>query len=165
MEKDLNNESAIKKLKSLAEDIRYCMYTTVNDGKIESRPMTSLDIDDEGNVWFFTSRQTEIGDVNWEETVSLIYADPKNSSYFSVSGSASVVHDKKRKQELWNPVTKAWFPDGVDDPDLVLLKVTTDEAAYWDSSSFKMVVFFSMLKSAVTGTPPEEGDFGKLDLS
>ena len=166
MEKDFQDIEAIKKLKSLAEDIRFCMYATIKDGKIESRPMTTLDIDDDGNVWFFTSRQTAIGhETSWNEPVSLIYSDPKNNSYISVSGNASIVNDENKKVELWNPVSKAWFPGGKDDPNLVVLKVTTDEAAYWDSSSSKMVVFFSILKAAVTGTTPNEGDHGKLNLA
>lgn len=166
MEKDLRDTEAIKKLKSLGEDIRFCMYTTFGNGRIDSRPMTTLDIDESGNVWFFTSRNTDIGkETNWGENVTLIYADPKNNSYLSVAGQASIVKDEQKKEELWNPMTKAWFPGGKEDPDLVLLKVTTDEAAYWDSNSSRMVVFFSMLKAAVTGTTPDGGDHGKLDLA
>ena len=166
MEKDFQNVEAIKKLNSLAEDIRFCMYTTYKDGKIESRPMTTLDIDADGNVWFFTSKQTEIGsDTNWNEAVTLIYADPKNHTYVSVSGNASIIEDQQKKEELWNPMSKAWFPEGKEDPNLVILKVTTDEAAYWDSNSSRMVVFFSMLKAVVTGTTPNEGDHGKLNLA
>lgn len=166
MEKDFQNVEAIKKLNSLAEDIRFCMYTTYKDGKIESRPMTTLDIDDDGNVWFFTSKQTELGsDTDWNEAVTLIYSDPKNHTYISVSGNASIIEDQQKKEELWNPMSKAWFPEGKEDPNLVILKVTTDEAAYWDSNSSRMVVFFSMLKAVVTGTTPNEGDHGKLNLA
>ena len=166
MEKDLRDTEAIKKLKSLAEDIRFCMYTTYANEKIESRPMTTLDIDENGNAWFFTSKQTDIGqDTVWAEPVTLIYSDPKNNTYISVSGTASIEYDEQKKEDLWNPMSKAWFPAGKDDPNLVMLKVTTDEAAYWDSSSSKMVVFFSMLKAAVTGTTPDGGDHGKLDLA
>ncbi|WAC09927.1 pyridoxamine 5'-phosphate oxidase family protein [Dyadobacter pollutisoli] len=165
MEKDFEDREAIKKLKSLAEDIRFCMYTTYSDGKIESRPMTTLEIDTDGNVWFFTSRNTEIGDeTNRREPVTLIYSDPKSNTYISVSGNAAIVESEARKEELWNPMSKAWFPEGKDDPNLVVLKVTTDEAAYWDSTSSKMVVFFSMIKAVLTGTTPEGGDHGKLNL-
>ncbi|TLV00994.1 pyridoxamine 5'-phosphate oxidase family protein [Dyadobacter luticola] len=166
MEKDLANTDAIKKLKSLAEDIRFCMYTTYENSRIESRPMTTLDIDDDGNVWFFTSRHTEIGsETGQSEMVTLIYSDPKNNSYVSVSGNAAVVESERKKEELWNPMSKAWFPEGKDDPNLVVLKVTTEEAAYWDSTSSKMVVFFSMLKAVLTGTTPDGGDHGKLNLA
>jgi general stress protein 26 len=165
MEKDFEDKEAIKKLKSLAEDIRYCMYTTYKDGKIESRPMTTLEIDGDGNAWFFTSRNTEIGDeTNPGEAVTLIYSDPKSNSYISVSGNAAIVESETKKEELWNPMSKAWFPEGKDDPNLVVLKVTTEEAAYWDSTSSKMVVFFSMIKAVLTGTTPDGGDHGKLNL-
>ncbi|MCF0053747.1 pyridoxamine 5'-phosphate oxidase family protein [Dyadobacter sp. LJ53] len=166
MEKDLQNKEAIQKLKLLAEDIRFCMYTTYANGKIESRPMTTLEIDEQGNVWFFTSRNTEIGDAsNQGEPVTLIYSDPKNNTYISVSGTAEIVENETRKEELWNPMSKAWFPEGKEDPNLVVLKVTTDEAAYWDATSSKMVVFFSMVKAVLTGTTPDGGDHGKLNLA
>lgn len=166
MEKDLQDIEAIKKMKSLAEDIRFCMYTTYNDGKIESRPMTTLDVDGDGNVWFFTSKNTEIGkETDWNEPVTLIYSEPKDSSYLSVSGKASVVDDEQKKDELWNAMSKAWFPGGKDDPNLVMIRVETGEAAYWDNSSSRMVVFFSMIKAAVTGTTPDGGEYGKLDLN
>ncbi len=166
MEKDLGNNEAIKKLKSLVEDIRFCMYTTYENGKVESRPMTTLDVDSEGNAWFFTSRQTEIGsETDNGESVTLIYSHPGDNTYLSVSGTASIVHDEAKKEELWSPLSKAWFPEGKNDPNLVVLKVTTDEAAYWDSPSSKMVVFFSMVKAAVTGHQSDPGDHGKLNLS
>jgi len=166
MEKDLENKDAIKKLKSLVEDIRFCMYTTFENGKIESRPMTTLEVDNEGNAWFFTSRHTELGsDTENGEEVTLIYSHPGDNTYLSVSGNASIVHDEKKKEELWSPLSKAWFPQGKDDPNLVVLKVTTDEAAYWDSPSSKMVVFFSMVKAAITGQESDPGDHGKLNLA
>lgn len=165
MEKELEARKAIKKLKSLAGDIRFCMYTTYKDGRIESRPMTTLEIDDDGNVWFFTSKNTEIGnETSPKESVTLIYSEPKDNTYISVSGYAEKVDSQKRKDELWNVMSKAWFPGGKDDPNLVVLKVTTEEAAYWDSSSSKMVVFFSMLKAVITGTTPDGGEHGTLNL-
>lgn len=171
MEKDFEDNQAIKKLKSLAEDIRFCMYTTYEDGKIVSRPMTTMDIDVEGNVWFFTSRNAELakdarhGNArHGDAPVTLIYSDPKNNTYLSVSGTASIVESERRKEELWNLMSKAWFPGGKDDPDLAVLRVTTQEAAYWDSTSSKMVVFFSMLKAVITGSTPDGGDHGKLNL-
>jgi len=166
MEKDLESKEAVKKLKSLIEDIRFCMYTTCENGKIESRPMTTLDVDSEGNAWFFTNRNTQIGsETDNGESVTLIYSHPGDNTYLSVAGKASIVHDEAKKEELWSPLSKAWFPDGKNDPDLVILKVTTEEAAYWDSPSSKMVVFFSLVKAAVTGEPGDPGEHGKLNLA
>jgi general stress protein 26 len=57
-----------------------------------------------------------------------------------------------------------WFPEGLDDPELALIKVSPVNAEYWDSSSNKMVVLFSMVKAALTGTRYKEGEHGKLKL-
>ena len=166
MQKDFQDQEAIKKLKSIAEDIRFCMYTTYKDGKILSKPMTPQDIDADGNIWFFASKQDNgLGADLAKENVTLIYADPRDSAYLSITGSAAVVNDEAKKEELWSPMAKAWFQGGKDDPDLIMIKVTTEEAAYWDSGTSKMVVFFSMLKAAVTGSEPDGGDHGKLDLA
>ena len=165
MEKDLQERDATKKLKSLAEDIRFCMYTIYKDGRIDSRPMTTQQIDENGNVWFFTNRQTDLGEPAHQGQVTLIYSDPKNNTYVSVSGNSELVEDEAKKEELWNAMNKAWFPGGKEDPNLVILKVTTEEAAYWDSNSSQMVVFFSMLKAVLTGTTPDGGDHGKLNLN
>jgi general stress protein 26 len=165
MEKDFQDHEAVEKLGALAGEIRFCMYTTLDSGKIASRPMTTLDIDGKGDIWFFAGRDTLAGkEANWRENVTLIYADPGKNSYLSVSGQSSVVEDEAKKEELWNVMSKAWFPGGKNDPNLVMIRVSTEEASYWDSTSSKMVQFFSMLKAAVTGETPEGGDHGKLEL-
>jgi len=165
MEKDFQDQEAIKKLKSLADDIRFCMYTTYQNGKIESKPMTPQDIDSNGDIWFFASeKDMASGQELISESVTLIYSDPAKSSYLSISGHAEAVEDEAKKEKLWNPMAKAWFQGGKDDPDLLMIKVITQEAAYWDSGSSKMVVFFSMIKAAVTGSTPDGGDHGTLDL-
>jgi general stress protein 26 len=164
MEKDFEDQDAIKKLKSLAGDIRFCMYTTYRNGKIGSKPMTAQDIDDNGNVWFFASRKDSSSGQDMISDVTLIYSDPGKSSYLSVSGTAEAVEDEAKKEELWNPMAKAWFQGGKDDADLLMIRVNTHEASYWDSGSSKMVVFFSMLKAAVTGETPDGGDHGTLLL-
>lgn len=165
MENNLQDKAALEKLKSLVQEIRICMYATLEDEQIVARPMTTLDIDDEGNIWFFTSRKTDLGDNFLPEPVTLLYSHPGNNSYLSVSGDAVIVEDEAKKEELWNPLARAWFPQGKNDPNLVILKVSAYEAAYWDSSSSKMVVFVSFLKAAITGKTQDTGEHGKLEFS
>lgn len=165
MEKNFQNTEAIRKLQSLAGDIRFCMYTTIENGKIHSKPMTAQDIDTDGNIWFFASRKDNSSSPSLDQVnVTLIYADPSKSSYLSISGKAETVVNEEKKEELWNPMVEAWFKDGKSDPDLLMIRVNTEEASYWDSGSSKMVVFFSMIKAAITGSTPNGGEHGTLDL-
>lgn len=52
MEPNIKN---IEKLKSLVNNIGIAMLVTVNEAKeVNSRPISTADIDTEGNIWFFT---------------------------------------------------------------------------------------------------------------
>ncbi len=42
-------------------------------------------------------------------------------------------------EELWRPAYRAWFPQGLDDPPLALLKMDVEQAEYWDMLSSTMV--------------------------
>jgi len=55
---------------------------------------------------------------------------------------------------LWSAAAKAWFPGGVDDPDLQLLRVQVQHAEYWDVKESRMVQLFKMAKAVVTGERP-----------
>ncbi len=81
-----------------------------------------------------------------------------------MSGRAEINRDKAKMKELWNPILKAWFPDGLDDPNLCLLKVNAEKAEYWDSSSGKLVQLAGFVKALVTGTSIDPGENKKIDL-
>lgn len=166
MEKILRHDAAFKKLKEMAEDIQFCMFCTIGyQGRISSRPMTTNEVDEEGNIWFFTNKLSEVSiEADQKNNVCLAYACPNDNDYLSVTGTASIVLDKAKIKELWKSAYKAWFPEGVDDPELALIKVTPVNAEYWDSTSSKMVVLFSMVKAALTGSRYSEGEHGKLKL-
>ncbi len=156
----------IKFLKDKVEDVRIAMLVTVNaNHEIHSRPMGTAELDEEGNIWFFTNEySSKVDEVSHENKVVVTYSNPNNNTYLSIKGTASLVDDRGKMKKLWNPIIKAFFPDGVDDPKLTLLKVDTEEAEYWDSNSSKMVVGFQMLKAAITGERYDQGDHGKIQL-
>lgn len=72
--------------------------------------------------------------------------------------------DKARAKELWNPIYKAWFPDGLDDPNLALIRVDVDQAEYWDSPNSKVVQLAGFVKAIVTGQRAEGGENEKINL-
>ena len=157
---------SLEYLQDKIKEVRTAMLTTYNPDKgFSSRPMGTADVDAEGNIWFFTNDHSEkASEISVENTVSLTYSDPKNHTYLSIVGEAGFVDDKAKMKELWNPFVKAFFPDGIDDPKLTLIKITPSDAEYWDSSSSSMVVLFNVLKAAVTGHMYDEGKHGKIEL-
>jgi general stress protein 26 len=166
MEKNLKNTEALQKFKSLVEDINVCMFITNTTGDHEhTRPMATIETEDDGTVWFYTDvRSIKVEEVNNQHTVHLVYAHPGKSTYLDVWGSAEIVSDRQQIIDKWSPVVKAWFPDGIADPNLALLKVQPYEAYYWEAESGKMVQFFKMAASVVTGKRLVEGAEGSLNI-
>ncbi len=159
----MKNEKNIAILTEIAEKVRVCMFNTITiDGEFNSRPMATAKIEDDGTIWFFTNEYSlKSKEISKDNEVNLNFSDPSNQTYMYVNGNATLVDDKVRKEAYFNPFVKAWFPDGIEDPRLILIKVTPQVAEYWDSSSSKMVVAFKMLKAIVTGDTPK--DLGKHD--
>lgn len=145
------------KLCEMIKDIDFAMFTTIaEDGALRSRPMSTQQVDaNRAELWFFTSVDTpKVEEIYHEREVGLSYASPAKNSYVSVSGRAFVVHDKAKAVELWTPALKIWFPAGVNDPKLVLLRVEIEAAEFWDSPSSKVVQLLGLAKLKLTGEPP-----------
>ncbi len=153
-------------IKTLVKEVEICMFTTVDErGKVSSRPMATIHVDEDNNIWFFTNEFSEkIQEVSKDNAVNLIYSHPGKNTYINISGTCKIVVDRNAMKEFWNPMMKAWFPAGLDDPKLCLLKVMTSEAHYWNSSANKMVVFANMFKAIVKGEKYEEGETGSVKL-
>jgi general stress protein 26 len=158
---------SIQKLSELIRDIRIAMLTTaMPDGTLRSRPMATQQREFDGDLWFFidmTSAKTD--EVHRSPYVNLGYAAPEKNRYVSVSGFAAVVRDPEMAHALWNPSYEAWFPKGLDDPNLALLRVNVQQAEYWDAPSNRMVALAGMVKAAVTGGHYTLEEHEKLDLA
>jgi general stress protein 26 len=144
----LQQEDAVTKFKELVNSVHTCMFTTIDDNvQLFSRPMATVHVDDEGNAWFFTNEFSEkVHEISKDNTVYLIYSHPKHNTYVTVKGTCTVVLDRAKMRELWKPSMKSWLPLGIDDPKVCLLKVNTEDAHYWNSTTGKMALFFNRLK-------------------
>ncbi|MCC9138261.1 pyridoxamine 5'-phosphate oxidase family protein [Pontibacter silvestris] len=165
----MNNDQKenLHKLVDKIKGIKFAMMTTMDeDGSLHSRPMATQETKEDGILWFFTGYESaksyEI--LKNDSHVNISYADPDNNVYVSVSGRANVLKDKQKIEELWTPVMKAWFPEGKDDPNIGLIKVTIDKAEFWDSPSSAVVNLFGMAKAAITGEQPDAGENKKINL-
>ena len=155
-----------RKLWELIKDARVAMLTSEDDGRLRSRPMVACQKDfDDGCLWFFTRADSPKAEqVKHEQQVNAAYASAPDNSFVSLSGSASLVRDRAAIDAHWQDMLKAWFPDGKDDPQLALLKVTVAQAEYWDAPGSRMVVALDYLKARLTGQAPELGENRKVDL-
>lgn len=97
------------------------LITNGADGFPRVRPMTLLAYEEDGTLWFATSRSShKVEEVRRNPKVSVFsFAE---EAYAVIFGEAEIVDDPSLKKEFWE---EEWeeFWDGPGDPDYVLLKV------------------------------------------
>jgi general stress protein 26 len=158
-------QESVAKLRELLEGIDFCMMTTMDGGHLRSRPMSTQAAEFDAEVWFFTNDNShKIEEIEKDDRVCLAYAKPDDNTYVSVSGRAELSKDRAKMEELWNPILKAWFPEGLDDPHICLVKVSVEHAEYWESPSGKLVELFGFVKAIATGEQADWGENKKIDL-
>jgi general stress protein 26 len=148
----------------ILESFDHAMLVTQRDSELRSRPMAIADRTRDGRVWFITSVDsaklqeiTDYPDVN--------VAMQSGSTFLSISGTVRATRDPDKINELWNDVQELWFPEGRNDPTLILLEVVPTYAEYWDRSGVEAVKFmFDAAKSMATGRTlsDDEGKHAKL---
>ncbi len=162
----MTRASDYEKLREMIKDIDLCMLTTVDESDdLHSRPMSlNGDVDDSGNLWFFTSSNShKASEIERTPNVNVSFIDTDQQHYVSISGDAELVRDKQKIKELWKPILKAWFPDGPDQPDIALLKVKVKKAEYWDTPSSTIAQAISFVSAIFSGKQVELGENKKLD--
>lgn len=167
MKAEQTRADSLEKLRDMVKDIDFCMLTTVDtDGALRSRPMSANgEIDPDGDIWFFTGVSShKVSEISNSPKVNVSFADPKNQKYVSITGSAELVRDRKRIDELWKPEFKMWFPEGKNDPEVALLRIAPEKAEYWDSPSSTISFALDFVSSLVTGKQPDFGENKKLDF-
>jgi general stress protein 26 len=123
------------------------------------------DAEFDGDLWFFTYGSSHKADeVGRVPKVNASFADVDNRLYASLTGRGEVVRERAKIEELWKPELKAWFPEGVDTPDIALLKVAVERAEYWDGSQSAAAHAVSLVSSLVTGGPAQWGENEKVEL-
>ncbi len=149
----IEQSNQIQKLQELIKDIEYGMLTTLDNGSLRSRPMASMgQIDSDAALWFFTDVSShKVTEVEQKQQVNVSFAAPDKQRYVSLSGTAQVVRDREKMQELWQPTLKAWFPGGLEDPNIALLQVTVEQAEYWDAPAGWVAKTMGLVKAVTTG--------------
>lgn len=155
---EITGPEARERLTELVQDIDFTMLTTQDAaGNLVSRPMSTRQMDDTGDIWFFTLDDSKkVDEARADHDVNLAYADAKGFRFVTVAGRAQVVHDRTKMDELYTPSLTIWFEDGLETPGIALLRVTPVEAEFWEPRHGKLVTAAGMLKALVTRETPDD---------
>ncbi|NJO01308.1 MAG: pyridoxamine 5'-phosphate oxidase family protein [Bacteroidia bacterium] len=164
--KNLSQREAIDKIKRLVEDTENCMFSTqLTQVPISSRPMHAQHVDDEGNVWFLSGKDSDKNQhILLDSRVQLFFAHPGKTEFLSIYGRATITEDQAKIENIWSSFAKTWFQEGTDDPNISAIKVSPESGYYWDTKHGTVASLIKIAASVVSGKTMDDGIEGKLDV-
>jgi general stress protein 26 len=164
----LSGEAAIAKVRALLPQFKSAMMVThASNGDLHVRPLALQgDLAAFGGVlWFFTDERSRKVQESWGGVpVSIICQNDSESAYLHLTGEASIVRDLPKMRELYSPMLKTWFPEGLEDPYLALIKFEAHGGAYWDSPGGALQALAAFGASLITKKAHKAGETGELQL-
>ncbi len=160
----MSDEMTLDELRERLSSVRTVMVSSLDpEGSISARPLTVQEIDDRGDIWFIVARDAHWVTPGEDLTVNVAFTDDDEGVWVSFSGRGAVVDDRARRDELWDPITDAYFPEGKEGDNAVVLHVRSDRAEWWTGTGTLQHVF-ELVKSKLGGDHPDLGDRGTVDL-
>lgn len=163
----LHGAEALDKLRALLAEFSIACMVTVLDAVAHVRPIGIVDgtADFDGALWFITdSRSRKVAEITAGAATTLVFQNDARGRYAHLRGQATVVTDRQRLADLYTPDQRIWFPDGLDDPNMTLLRFDVTDADYWDGHASTVRRLAAFVKSVVTGQPAQSGDTGVADI-
>ena len=163
--KDLAGQEVTERIRSVVKKTQTCFFCTAGaHGPSEgTRPMNVRQVDDAGHLWFLSAddshKNLELAD---DPTVSLFFQGSEHSDFLHLEGRARISRDRAKLEELWEPMLKAWFTGGIDDPRVTVIEVTPTRGYYWDNKHGNMVAGAKILIGAVVGKTLDDSIEGRL---
>lgn len=164
---DLQGEDAVKKIKEMVDQSQTCFFCSavVTGESNGDRPMSVLQVDDAGNLWFLSAKDSRKNqELAIDPSVRLYFQGSKHADFMQLNGTATISTDREKIKDLWSPIAKIWFTEGVDDPRISVIKVTPSQGYYWDTKHGLAVAGVKMVIGAVLGKTMDDGIEGKLNV-
>jgi general stress protein 26 len=166
IEEDLSGPAAARKITDLVKAGNSCFFCTLGMGsQLHARPMTVMEVDDSGALWFFTEIDSLKNiELDRDPRVTLFFKEGDNAGHLKLDGNVEQVTDKATIHRLWSPKLRAWFTEGEDDPRICVLRVDPVSGEYWDNRHGSAIAGLKMLFGAITAQRVDEGVHGHLKL-
>ena len=159
---DLHGGGAIAKIKELVGKAKTCFFRT-KDG--HARPMSVQKVDDEGTLWFLSARDSHKNlEVEDDPGVTVYFQGSPHSYFLELRGHASISADRAKIEELWEPVMKTWFTEGIEDSRITVIRFRPVEGYYWDTKHGMAVAGLKMLVGAAIGKTMDDSIEGALKI-
>lgn len=136
------------------------MLGVMGPSDTHKRPMAAqLEDTNTTTMWFFGDRSTELAGAlaAGPGTAQACFASKGHDLFACLHGKLAIDTDRARIDALWNTEVAAWYPEGKDDPKLVLFRFDPAEAEIWQAESG----ILASVKALFGADPDQEAEANK----
>ena len=108
---NLKSQEAIEKLQEMVNKIDIGMMCTQVPGSkvIHSVPMSRQEVDEQGNIWYLCSAESEtFKNLEINPYATILFSDVRDYNFLSVSGEVEISRDQERIDKYWNKFVEVW---------------------------------------------------------
>jgi general stress protein 26 len=158
------SEHGVERVWQIIEKVGVCMLTTKFVGGLRARPLEARPDRDAGIIWFVTDLHSgKEHEIEAEHEVGLVFIEPEERAYLSLTARAEVERDHAKAAEIWKSTDNVWW-NGPEDPNVCVLRVRPITAELWDGPASTALVAFEFAKARVSGEKPDLGENRKVTV-
>jgi general stress protein 26 len=164
---DLMSKDAVAQIKAIVKRSSSCFFcTAIGTGESGGvRPMSVQRVDSDGTIWFLSASDSHKNDeLVRDPRVRLYFQGSTHSDFLYLDGTADVSTNKAMIKELWEPICKTWFTEGVDDPRITVIRFVPTGGYYWDTKHGNAVAGVKMMIGAAIGKTLDDSIEGRLSV-
>lgn len=166
LEASPSDRSQLHALLSQFDNVMLGTFEVNGMTRLAARPMAIAHLEPDCRLRFFTANDNGLVAGGPRNRAAQVFGQSR-LRYVSLLGRIEASDDRGLIRQFWKPSFQPWF-EGPDDPQLMLVTFTPDEAELWDSTGAKGIKYlFRSVKAAVSGDqPPQpaEGQHKKMKL-
>lgn len=165
--KNVFGDEAVAKIKLLAKKASSCFFCTAitTGAPFQTRPMAAEVIDDDGNFWFLSpSDSYKNKELEQDPHVQMLFQGSAHSDFMTLYGRVEISRDPQKIKDLWDPMMKNWFTEGIDDPRITVLKVIPTDGYYWDTKHGQAIAFVKSMIGSAIGKTMDDSIEGKITV-
>lgn len=162
---NLRGADAVREMKEIIKASPSCFFCTAGaTGESAGvRPMSVRRVDEDGTLWFLSASDShKNAELGRDPSVRLLFQGSAHSDFLFLEGRAAVSRDRRKIEELWEPILKTWFTEGREDPRITVIRVTPTSGYYWDTKHGRAVAGLKMLIGAAIGKTLDDSIEGRL---
>ena len=160
-----SQQDNLDRIRRLIEKVGVCMLTTQSACGLRARPIEARPDRDAGVIFCVTDiRSTKEEEIAAAPDVGLVFVDPDDKAYLSITARAAVMRDVAKTKAIWKITDGMWWPDGPGDPNVCLLRIEPLMGELWDGPASTAVAVIEFVKAKLTGAEPALGENRKLTV-